>query len=135
MGRITLKGTVGKQRECDGVDWCRIGCCEHDNEPSGSIKAGNFLSAEQLSTFQERSWTLELDAFHGLGFLSRVGSLPFALSIRFESWLGTDCSHMLLKNQPRTNEACFTFDFSILIDVEEYFENILLSTVAGNLKS
>jgi hypothetical protein len=36
------------------------GFCEHGNEPSGSIKkAGYFLQAEYLSTFQKISCTIE----------------------------------------------------------------------------
>jgi hypothetical protein len=30
----------------EGVDWmqlAQVGCCEHGNEPSGSIKGGEFL--------------------------------------------------------------------------------------------
>jgi hypothetical protein len=29
--------------EAQGMDWMRLGCCEHGNEPSGSIKFGEFL--------------------------------------------------------------------------------------------
>jgi hypothetical protein len=40
---------------CENVDWIHVvqdgaGCCEHGNEPSGSIKCGEFL--DQLSDCQ-----------------------------------------------------------------------------------
>jgi hypothetical protein len=48
-GRIILRGTFRKLDVgvCTGSSWLRIGTggghCECDNEPSGSIKCGEFL--------------------------------------------------------------------------------------------
>jgi hypothetical protein len=37
------------------------GCCDHDNEPSGFIKGGEFLDClSVLLTYEEGLWSLDL---------------------------------------------------------------------------
>jgi hypothetical protein len=46
-----------------GLIWLRIGTvevsCEHGNEPSGSIKEGNFLSGCTIGSFSRRAKLFE----------------------------------------------------------------------------
>jgi hypothetical protein len=53
---LTLKWILGKQdrRVWNGTHMA--GCCEHGNEPSGSIRGGdNFLLAEHSISFSRRT--------------------------------------------------------------------------------
>jgi hypothetical protein len=51
-GRIILKWILNKLdgKAWTGLIWLKIvaGACEHSNEPSGSIKCGEFLDYEDL---------------------------------------------------------------------------------------
>jgi hypothetical protein len=73
VGRIILKWILNRMEGC-GLNSSGLGLgpmvesCEHDNEPSSSIKGRNLLTSWVTVSFCRRILLLELDSYAGVKF-------------------------------------------------------------------